>query len=418
MGRTLSSWVSFCVLGAVVQLQGADCKAFHAFGRPQGKGADLIDAHPAGSNIKFFMYPSVFKEQQIESYWMSNLTAAMTKNSQLTKDPKEAEVFFMGMDFCCEIDWPNYSNDPPEANYRFGFPDKCWKSRDDRLKAYIKNDATYLAAPASFGGREVATTEYMGKGTHVIIDMRGWTVVDRELTSNAQQIIYAAPSWDMTTYRRGIDVSWPAMAITSFDEPGRKLQCKTPAKHKVVFKGTNDWGTRKSLESIHNGEDVIVHLTDFKANCGPDDYGKNYCGTGMYKDLMTSTDFGLVIRGDNMYSYRFLEVLSAGAIPVVFADKWVLPFFEVIDYKAFAIVLGEHDWEKALPTIRAVPQHRVCEMRTEALRVWREHFSTFEAQFKTFLMVLEARKAGKDLKPPVDWHELCRDGNTEYTCDN
>ena len=51
------------------------------------------------------------------------------------------------------------------------------------------------------------------------------------------------------------------------------------------------------------------------------------CGSGEYSELLSNTDFGLVIRGDNLYSYRFLEVLSAGVIPVIFSDWCVVyPF--------------------------------------------------------------------------------------------
>jgi Exostosin family len=46
-----------------------------------------------------------------------------------------------------------------------------------------------------------------------------------------------------------------------------------------------------------------------------------------YMDLLKQSKFAAVPRGDNLYSYRFTEVLAAGAIPVLFANPdWVLPF--------------------------------------------------------------------------------------------
>jgi Exostosin family len=46
-----------------------------------------------------------------------------------------------------------------------------------------------------------------------------------------------------------------------------------------------------------------------------------------YTDLLKQSKFAAVPRGDNLYSYRFTEVLAAGAIPVLFANPdWVLPF--------------------------------------------------------------------------------------------
>ena len=104
-----------------------------------------------------------------------------------------------------------------------------------------------------------------------------------------------------------------------------------------------------------------------------------------------------------MYSYRFLEVLSAGAVPVIFSDNWVLPFYEVVDYSKFAIVVREKDWRGIVSRLRAIPADRVCAMRREAQRVFRTHFDTFDGIAETTMQVFERRKAGTALKPPIDW---------------
>ena len=54
-----------------------------------------------------------------------------------------------------------------------------------------------------------------------------------------------------------------------------------------------------------------------------------------YQEALQQTVFALAPRGDNKFSYRFTEVLSAGAILVVHADDWVWPFRpELIDWDA------------------------------------------------------------------------------------
>ena len=78
------------------------------------------------------------------------------------------------------------------------------------------------------------------------------------------------------------------------------------------------------------------------------------CGKGEYTEMLRNTSFSLVMRGDNLYSYRLLEVLSAGAIPVIFSDTWVLPFYEVVDYSKFAIVMKEREWNQTLAVINAI----------------------------------------------------------------
>jgi hypothetical protein len=41
----------------------------------------------------------------------------------------------------------------------------------------------------------------------------------------------------------------------------------------------------------------------------------------IYTDLLKQSKFAAVPRGDNLYSYRFTEVLAAGAIPVLFCQS-------------------------------------------------------------------------------------------------
>jgi hypothetical protein len=419
----------------------------------------------APAELKFYVYPSASGETQQLSFWYSNLTAAFGRSPRRTAHPEEAHVFFLGMDTACEIGWPNYSNDPIDANYIRGNPRTCFESLGSRLKKYTAESAAYLSleagseyAPA--GGRAVPAGSYAGRGTHVVIDMRGWTIVPKEFKKPArsQPVMYAAPSFNALTYRPAVDVSWPAMAVASFDGPFQELPseaerlaiyqhdadgneengraaaaaagggggggggggisglqnavpCSVRAKHLLVFKGTADWPTRRTAAAkLHNGGDVIVELSGAKGNCGPNDYGKVACGVGTYRQLMTNTDFALVIRGDNLYSYRFLEVLSAGAVPVILADKWVLPFFEVIDYSKFAIVVPEMDVGTVADTVRAIPAEVVCAMRREALRVFRKHFKTFDAQLETFMQVVKAKADGTARGQPFDWKKQCASG--------
>ena len=55
-----------------------------------------------------------------------------------------------------------------------------------------------------------------------------------------------------------------------------------------------------------------------------------------YSELLTNATFGLVPRGHSRFSYRFLEVLDHGAVPVVVSDGWRLPFDDIIDWAGAA----------------------------------------------------------------------------------
>ena len=53
--------------------------------------------------------------------------------------------------------------------------------------------------------------------------------------------------------------------------------------------------------------------------------------------LLSRAKFGFVPRGDAIFSYRLLETMSFGVIPVIIADGWALPFGEhLLDWWVFS----------------------------------------------------------------------------------
>jgi len=368
-----------------------------------------------GGGMKLYSYAPHFEAGGVESYWTKAVLDAAKRSKRATTDAAAAEVFMLGTEYACQLDWPSYTNDPPDANYLLGDKQMCPKQRDARLKAYMadKSLATHL---------DCSSTKFAGK-THVVFDMMGYTLVPDWVRACKQQIVFAAPSFDYMYHRRNVDLSWPAPNLISMDSPRVDIRCDAKPKYRVVFKGTLDATVRRTLRTLHDpSAGVIVKLTQSKDNCHSaadvkkhmhpskhhDVTSLHTCGSGEYKELLQNTAFGLVLRGDNLYSYRFLEVLSAGAIPVIFSDRWVLPFYEAVDYKKFAIVLKESQAPQLLSILAKYSDADICRMRQEAKRVYRASFSSFDAKLETAMEVFERRKAGNTLPPPLDWAEECR----------
>ena len=92
---------------------------------------------------------------------------------------------------------------------------------------------------------------------------------------------------------------------------------------------------------------------------------------------MKDSTFAGSPRGDLLFSYRFSEILSAGAIPVVYADGWLPPFnSHVIDWEKCAVFIPESDFDKTAEILRAIPEEKQCEMQKCALNAWDKFVSS------------------------------------------
>lgn len=86
-----------------------------------------------------------------------------------------------------------------------------------------------------------------------------------------------------------------------------------------------------------------------------------------------------------------LEALSAGCIPVVVANSYILPFSEVIDWKRAALHVYEDDLAKVMDVLRAVSPERVKEMRRSGWLIYQHYFSSMEHITLTALRIINDR---------------------------
>lgn len=125
-----------------------------------------------------------------------------------------------------------------------------------------------------------------------------------------------------------------------------------------------------------------------------------------YEELFQNSSFCLIPRGRRYGSFRFLEAMEAGCIPVILSNEWELPFSEVIDWKSAAIWADERLLFQVgqsicsqlsiiidcrflqLPSfLRSVPLETVMKMRQQAKHLSRLYFSTVEQIVFTTLEV-------------------------------
>ncbi|CAB9511912.1 Exostosin-1 [Seminavis robusta] len=143
---------------------------------------------------------------------------------------------------------------------------------------------------------------------------------------------------------------------------------------------------RSELFKLHNGNDVISIQT-------PNYLEAKQKGeiNETYPSLLKKSKFGAAPRGDNRFSYRFTEVLSAGAIPVIYSDGWVLPFRkELVDWSKCAIVIPEDQVSQTIGILKDITEKQRCRRRQYCFGIYNKYMASPGATLAGILDSLEA----------------------------
>eukprot|EP00593_Proboscia_inermis_P000148 CAMPEP_0171294304 /NCGR_PEP_ID=MMETSP0816-20121228/2751_1 /TAXON_ID=420281 /ORGANISM="Proboscia inermis, Strain CCAP1064/1" /LENGTH=221 /DNA_ID=CAMNT_0011765999 /DNA_START=18 /DNA_END=683 /DNA_ORIENTATION=+ len=137
--------------------------------------------------------------------------------------------------------------------------------------------------------------------------------------------------------------------------------------------------------------------TIFLRNHYKNEYNESSVGNFTYEDVLRRTSFGIAPRGDNKFTYRFSEVLSAGTIPVVHADNWVWPFRpELIDWNECAVILPEIDGGKvAMAVLNGMGRAEKCRRRQRCYEIYKRYIETTRGTVTGLIDGLELVAQGK-----------------------
>lgn len=176
---------------------------------------------------------------------------------------------------------------------------------------------------------------------------------------------------DIWHLRPRVDISFPAFPM--------HVNTNATARHSLLrqvllsFQGTV-WkphlgsvglDVRHRLLSLDNGRDIVM----ISPNTTDDRRSPRY-----YLDLLLRSRFAVVPRGGGLHSFRFVEVLAAGAIPVVMSDYWVIPFSEVVNPDSYCIRVKESEWHLLPHVVRSVPAARAEQLSRNAAYVFERYF--------------------------------------------
>ncbi|KAJ1531648.1 hypothetical protein ONE63_000319 [Megalurothrips usitatus] len=106
-----------------------------------------------------------------------------------------------------------------------------------------------------------------------------------------------------------------------------------------------------------------------------------------YEVLLQNATFCLVPRGRRLGSFRFLEALQAGCVPVLLSNSWALPFGDVIDWDRAVVWADERLLLQVPELVRSVPAAKVLALRQQTQILWERYFSSIEKIVFTTLEV-------------------------------
>ncbi|XP_024371298.1 uncharacterized protein [Physcomitrium patens] len=270
-------------------------------------------------------------------------------------EPKQNPTYF---ELLPSSKW--HTNDPQEACLFFYFSDSkankaAWKKPDPRNLPHWNGGLNHVFV--TFADRWAQTNPPPGS-----IGMA--SILSTELHD--------------TTYRPGFDIAIPLPRRNVNVITGLSELKPFERKYFLTFKGTRylsregKFRSGSEFRGMHDGKDVVVVTT-----C---DHGTNnklrlwqpWRGAGCAEDQtvfdsydfmeLLNTTFGLAPAGRSPASYRMLEVLSAGAIPVLVADNYVKPFETLIKWQRCLLQFPTSEIHRIVPTLRALSKKEV-EMR-------------------------------------------------------
>jgi len=323
-----------------------------------------------GKPFKVFVYPVDENVPPSSSY--RKIINTLVDSRYYTSNPLEACVFVLSLD--------TLDRDPLSQDFV-----RNMQARVDSLK-YWNNGLNHLVFNL-YSGTWPDYTETLG------FDI-GLAMLAKASLSNEN-------------YRPGFDISLPLFHKHHPEKggaPGFVKSNNFPVANKyfVAFKGKRyvhgiGSETRNSLHHLHNGQEVVMVTT-----CK---HGKNWremmderCEEDNleydrwdYENLLANSTFCLVPRGRRLGSFRFLETLQAGCLPVILSNGWQLPFDEVLDWDAATISVDERHLMQVTEILQSLSRPRVFAMRQQTQVLWDRYLSSVQKIVETTLEIVFQR---------------------------
>lgn len=226
------------------------------------------------------------------------------------------------------------------------------------LIEYMRNYAGMIAAKYHFWNRT-------GGADHFVAACHDWAPA--ETRGPLLNCIRALCNADIEVgFSIGKDVSLPETYVRSAQNPLKNLEGNPPSQRPILafFAGNMHGYVRPVLLDYWGNKDPDMKIF------GPMPHVK---GNTNYIQHMKSSKFCICPRGHEVNSPRIVEAIFYECVPVIISDNFVPPFFEVLDWESFAVIVLEKDIPNLKNILVSISEEKYIEMHKRVKKV-QQHF--------------------------------------------
>ncbi|KAL0898640.1 hypothetical protein Bca101_082601 [Brassica carinata] len=186
-------------------------------------------------------------------------------------------------------------------------------------------------------------------------------------------------------FRIGVDTALPVTYIRSAESPIEYRGGKPPSERKILafFAGSMHGYLRPILVQLWENKELDMKIF------GP--MPRDPQGKKQYREYMKSSRYCICARGYEVHTPRVVEAIINECVPVIIADNYVPPFFEVLNWEEFAVFVEEKDIQNLRNILLSIPEERYIGMQARVKTV-QQHFLWHKkpVKFDLFHMILHS----------------------------
>ena len=189
-----------------------------------------------------------------------------------------------------------------------------------------------------------------------------------ETRHHMEHCIKALCNADVTAgFKIGRDVSLPETYVRSARNPLRDLGGKPPSQRNILafYAGNMHGYLRPILLKYWKDKDPDMKIF------GPMPPG--VASKMNYIHHMQRSKYCICPKGYEVNSPRVVEAIFYECVPVIISDNFVPPFFDVLDWGAFSLILAEKDISNLKEILLSIPKEKYLQMQL-GVRKAQRHF--------------------------------------------